>query len=58
MLLHHIGIVVPSIESAVEGFCHSLSRRWDGHYPRPIAEGLRHFPELLEQPARAFDRTC
>ncbi len=30
MLLHHIGIVVPSIQSTVEGFSRSLARSWDG----------------------------
>lgn len=30
MLLHHIGIVVPSIRSTVDGFSRSLARSWDG----------------------------
>ena len=40
MLLHHIGIVVPSIRSVAEGFCRSLAQAWDGKIIHDPLQGV------------------
>jgi methylmalonyl-CoA/ethylmalonyl-CoA epimerase len=40
MLLHHIGIVVPSIRSTVDGFSQTLGRSWDGKIIHDPLQGV------------------
>jgi len=41
MRLHHVGFVVASIESSVEGFLRSLGARWDGKVFHDSLQGVR-----------------